>query len=324
MPGNQLDPIFKGRRSPTLQQLQSLRVLGGSAALTEKLVNDISYDNVKIIAAGIVTTDQSGAIKSTHWSVMGSVKDTVIQARKIWHQADKDVQVLIRMKDLTLFEFPASTNISGWLDRSDIDIRLIKKSDRSQIDWEAASDKGIGDLSARMIIVPGNPREASLWISVIPLSAEDLASKVGLGNINNPAIPHIVLSLEEAEENAANTFSSGRAVTATLIQQELPTAGLGMGTLAFIDCTSSDREDQGMPDPEKYKEACIKFYRSVHTGAPTTAANFTAAIGKFVDKTASTMKKAPMVYPDYRATATTTGCRFLLTHNRVMPRLGSG
>ena len=305
-----LDPVFKGKLPPTNQQLQALRVPGGSAALLDKLQKEIKYDRVKILAAGVVTTDQNGLIKSTHWTAMGAVKAVNLPAHRIWVDADKDVQVVLRFKDLTIFEFPASSNMSAWLHRSDLNIRFFNKSDKTEMDWDTAQAKGIEELSVRMVIVPGNPREASMWITVIPLSMDDLTIKVGQPEMNNPAIPHITLALEEMEENAATTFSSGKAVTATLIQQEQPNMGLGMGTMAFIDCTTSDSVDQGLLDPAKYKEACLKFFRAVVMGAPTTAINFTTALAKFTDKTANTMRKAPVVYPDFKAPAT-AGCTFL-------------
>ena len=90
--------------------------------------------------------------------------------------------------------------------------------------------------------------------------------------------------------------------------QELPNIWLGIGIMGFIDCTSSNSDEQGIPDPLKYKEACLKFLRTVSMGAPTTANHFSTNLDKFVDKMANYMKKTPVVFPDFSAPARTGWC----------------
>jgi hypothetical protein len=276
-----------------------MRVSGGSTALAEKLRRDVDYDGVKLIATGIVTTDQAGAIKSTHWVALGALKTIQMPAQRIWIDANKQIQVVIRIPDMAIFEFPATSNMSAWVDRNDLDIRFVNKTDRCTLDWEEARTMGVEDVIARAIIVPGSHQEATVWVAVVPLGKEELADKVGGHDVNHHGIPHISLPLDEQEVDAPNTFSAGKAVTATLIQQELPNQGFGMGTLAFIDCTTSDNPDQGNPDPGRYKEAVLGLYRAVSMGAPTNVGHFASSLQKFIDKTAPTMKKAPVVFPEY-------------------------
>ena len=302
------NPIFKGRGVPSPTILRSLRVQGGSAALSNKLAVDVDYDKVKLLGAGVITTDQAGAIKSTHWVVMGAVKTIVTPASKIWPEASKDIQVVIRIPDLTIFEFPAMSNMSDWVDRYDLDVRFVNKTDRKSVDFETvAAGSGIREFSARVVIVPGSPTEASLWITVIPYDKAGLRAEVGLAAVNDVSVPHIAVPLIEMEDNAAKTFSSGKAVTATLIQQELPGSNLGMGLLPFIDCTLADSEESGCPDPHAYKEAALKFFRNVHMGFPTTAGKYEATLQKFKESTAPPMKKAPLVFPEYARPPQTTG-----------------
>ena len=78
-----------------------------------------------------------------------------------------------------------------------------------------------------------------------------------------------------------------------------------MGLLPFIDTTSDDL-DQGVPDPLAYKEAAMKFHRAVYMGAPTTASHF-SSFGKFIDGTASSMKKPPLVFPEFARPTTRAG-----------------
>ena len=109
MTSKTLHPIMNGRNVPSQDLLKSLRVDRGIAALVTKLQSDIDYDNTKVIASGIITTDQTGNIKSTHWVTAGSLKTSHTSANRIWLGADKDVQVVFRMKDLT-----APVTEAGW------------------------------------------------------------------------------------------------------------------------------------------------------------------------------------------------------------------
>ena len=295
--------IFKGKEIPSIQLLKSLRVQGGSTALKAKLINDINYDNTKILAAGVITTDPAGAIKSTHWVLMGALKMVTWPASKIWKDASKDVQIILRFPDLTVFEFPAASNMSAWNEGGQLDVRFAKKSTKEVIDSHTAYNMGVGDFSARAIIVPGNIHEASVWIGVVPASKEDLAEELSMATVNDHGIPHISLPLEEMDSEAATTFSAGKAVTATMIQQELPNQGLGMAILPFLDCTSSDSEDLGNPDPVKYKEAARAFLRDISMGHPTTAQSYDSALRKHADNSATAMKKAPSVFPEFTAPA---------------------
>lgn len=302
-----LHPVFGGAGLPSLTVLKSLRVSGGAAALVDKLQQETDYDRMKVIAAGVITTDSVGNVKSTHWVTAGTLKTASTAANKIWPGANKDIQVIFRITDLTIFEFPACSNMSAWLDAYDVDARFASKATKAHIDWEEARTRGVGNLSVRAVVVPGTHMEASVWISVIPMNLAELTDKVGTTTVNSPSIPHITIHVEEMEENAPSTFSNGRAVTATLVQQEMPQQNLGMGCLPFIDCTSSDDESQGLPEPAKYKEAALKFFRNIRMGIPTSAANFLNTLDKVIEGTAAPQKKAPVVFPDFTAPVTSAG-----------------
>ena len=269
-------------------------------ALVNKLVQDVNYDKTKILATAVITTDPAGVIKDTHWILMGAFKVMTYPATKIWKDAHKDVQVVFRFPDLTVFEFPSSSNMSAWNDIEQMDVRFIRKSTKEIIDGDVAATMGLGDMVIRAIIVPGNPFEASVWIAVAPLSKDGLVDTVNLADINDYSIPYIPIHVEEAEDEAPNTFSTGKAVT--MMRQEEPGLGLGMGILPFLDIASSDNEDQGIPEPNKYKEASMKFLRKVAVGYPTTAHKFESMMQRYLGNTLPTMKKAPMIFPEFVAT----------------------
>ena len=87
MSGRNLEPVFHSNNVPDVNLLKDLRVFGGSAALCEKLKTDIDYDGIRLLAAGIITTDAVGSIKSTHWTTLGALKMGFIPAKKVWHEA---------------------------------------------------------------------------------------------------------------------------------------------------------------------------------------------------------------------------------------------
>ena len=60
--------------------------------------------------------------------------------------------------------------MSAWLERSDIDVRFVSKSERTTLDWEEVRAKGVGDFCVRAVSVPGDHTEAILLVGAIPLS----------------------------------------------------------------------------------------------------------------------------------------------------------
>ena len=224
--------IFKGRGFPSLPLLKSLRVTGGATAIMNKLIAETNYDNTRVVASGVITTDLAGVIKDTHWVLMGALRRATWAASKIWKDADKDVHVIFRFPDLSVFEFPATSNMSAWVNHDQLDVRFLKKSAKEAIDWETAAEMGVGDMVIRAIIVPGSVHEASVWVVAAPISKETLASKVSLAEVNSVGIPYISIPMTEMEEGGPNTFSAGKAVTATMVRQET-NEGVGMGLLPF-------------------------------------------------------------------------------------------
>ena len=61
-----------------------------------------------------------------------------------------------------------------------------------------------------------------------------------------------------------------------------------------------------MPDPEKYKEAASKLFRSILMGHPTTAQHIEGAMQRHLSNTAAPMKKAPLIFPEFIVTVNTT------------------
>ena len=114
-------------------------------------------------------------------------------------------------------------------------------------------------------------------------------------------IPHITVNIDEVEEDAPHTYSNGKAVTATIMQQEEPHLGAGMGALPFIDCAIAGDDDAGLPDPSKFKEAALMFFNTVSMGVPTPPGRFSSQLDRFIDGSLEPMKKAAKVFPNYSA-----------------------
>ena len=98
MSGKHLNPIFHGSR----------QVLGGSAVLHQKLQEEINYDGVRVVESGIVTTDATGNIKSTHWTTLGSPKMGFMSPKSISPEANTDIHGCQNPR-------PINIRISGFL-----------------------------------------------------------------------------------------------------------------------------------------------------------------------------------------------------------------
>ena len=193
-----------------------------------------------------------------------------MKKRKSEKEKNERKKVVFKFLDLTVFEFPPNCNMSAWIDHEQLDICLIKKSNKEFIDWEDANTLGIGRLSIRAIIVPGSGKEASVLIATSPMSREEIRKQLGIQALNDTRLPYISILKDEINNGYPRTFSRGKAFTATLVQQEKPAWSVGMGVLPFINVVAANTEDEGKPDPKQYKISANNLFRKVVSGHPTT------------------------------------------------------
>ena len=89
---------------------------------------DISYNTTTLLATPVVTTDQGGAIKSTHWVVLGSLGPVDCRANTIWKEAEEDILVSIPVPDIFILELGPSSNVTVLL-ALDVRFASIRQAD---------------------------------------------------------------------------------------------------------------------------------------------------------------------------------------------------
>ena len=96
--------------------MESLTVSGGSNAIKEKLSANHAWDGNTPYALLSHRLGADGEIQSSNWHLLGSLRPVVWPINNIWAGAHNSTRVTIDLKDLTIFEFPPSSNISHWVD----------------------------------------------------------------------------------------------------------------------------------------------------------------------------------------------------------------
>ena len=251
----------------------------------------------RIIATPIVYLVTDDVPQQCQWKITGKVKNITAAANKIWANADPDVKVHINIPDLGLFLFGA-TNISLWLEESELGISFSSKTTKELISDLEAKNKGAGELAARLILVPGSKELTSIWLGVIPLSYASLANNLG-AEPDSEGVPHILLRLDEKEQGADKTFSNGLSVTGSILIQEKEERGFDLEVLGLIVGGSESLEGwnliHSMPS---YRKMVTDTIRSSYLGSATTASRWEAAISKWQEEEFPHSKKAKPVFKE--------------------------
>ena len=115
--------IFGEGKSVPKEVLEGSVFVGGAAALANKLKNEFGWDGVKLRAV-VVLTVEGGSVVDSHWSIFGRLNDLRFPATSVWVNVDKDLKVVVKMEDLSMFTFPGNTHLSQWLDRDELEVGL--------------------------------------------------------------------------------------------------------------------------------------------------------------------------------------------------------
>ena len=115
--------IFGGGKSVPKEVLEESVFVGGAAALANKLRIEFGWDGVKLRAV-VVLTVEGGSVVDSHWSIFGRLNDLRFPATSVWVNVDKDLKVVVKMEDLSMFTFPGNTHLSQWLDRDELEVGL--------------------------------------------------------------------------------------------------------------------------------------------------------------------------------------------------------
>ena len=241
--------IFNGRKQIPEDLMRSGVIMGGKAALAEKLKKDHSWDGRTLIAAPI-TVLEAGAIVDNYWSVLGELRDLSFGANLLWAKGSKDIKVTVKMEDLSMFDFKDG-NLSGWLDKDELEVTFAI-GDGEEVSYKELTEKyGAMEFALRLLVVPTTHQGASVWVGASPYSKADIKNKLKNDASSNIA-PHITLPIHEAMPHGV--AAAGRAAHAVFSRQELPSDGYGLGVLPWLDC-SAEGDDAIMPSSDEIKEA---------------------------------------------------------------------
>ena len=230
--------------------------------------------------------------------MLGALKDVVFAANLLWTDGKKDLKVVIKLEDLSCFQF-GEANISRWLDREELDVTYLLDNGEV-IGYEEAKQYGVVEFCLRLLIVPTAHTGASVNVAAHPSTREALKTRLG-DNANSPNTPHIVLQAKEASPNGV---SSGRAVHALFTRRELPKDGFGIAVIPWLDCTAEGEEEVIMPEGDEVKEATISLMRkSTASALSTTVASMEARIRALLEGKGAPLKHPPHVFPEFAPSA---------------------
>ena len=284
--------------------MESLTVSGGSNAIKGKLSTNHGWDGNAPFALLSHRLGVDGEIQSTNWHLFGSLRPIVWPINNIWAGTLNNILINIDLKDLAMFEFPANSNISHWVDSVALRVSYIEKKAggvRSTLDEVSALTKGIGAFSMRAHIIPTSTRVANVWVTVTPFSVTTLKDKLGTAKLNSPQIPTISLPLARVENEGTPT----KSVEATLGVPEPQGLGLGIEAAALIDVTASPNAP--VPDSQNYKEATICAYRSVVSVRTSTAKSVVSRLDEFIAGSVANLRQPNEVFKEFINTERPTG-----------------
>ena len=284
--------------------MESLTVSGGSNAIKGKLSANHGWDGNAPFALLSHRLGVDGEIQSTNWHLFGSLRPIVWPINNIWAGTLNNIRINIDLKDLAMFEFPASSNISHWVDSAALRVSYVEKKAggvRSTLDEVSAVTKGIGAFSMRAHIIPTSTRVANVWVTVTPFSLSSLKEKLGTARLNSPQIPTISLPLARIENEGTPT----KSVEATLGVSEPQGLGLDIEAAALIDVTAAPNAP--VPNNQNYKEATICTYRSVVSVRTSTAKSVTSRLDDFIAGNVASLRQPNEVFKEFISMERSTG-----------------
>ena len=225
------------------------------------------------------------------------MKDLVFSANLLWAKGSKEAKVTVKMDDLAMFSF-ADGNITGWLDREDLECSYSLDSGEgaSVISYEEAKLNGVGEFCLRLLLIPTAHSGASVFVAAHPLTKQGLKDRLG-EHASSLLTPHITLQVQEV---SANGVKAGRAAHALFTRRELANDGYGMGVLPWLECSAEGVEDVTLPDGDEVKEATLCMLRkSTAAALSTTVASLETRMRSLLAGKAGPLKNPPHVFPEF-------------------------
>ena len=92
--------------------------------------------------------DSKTPITDSSWVIGGGIKTLSWPAKNMWTGAEANLNLLIHLDDLGIFEFQARPNKRSFLlDKEDLTVGLYEG--KTLVGWEKAEGRGVAGLAAR-------------------------------------------------------------------------------------------------------------------------------------------------------------------------------
>ena len=219
----------------------------------------------------------------------------------LWREGSDEVKVTVKLDDMAMFSF-AEGNISGWLDRSELECSysLENEGGPSAIQYEEAKLNGVGEFCLRFLVLPKSHSGASVFVAGHPTTKQALKDRLK-EHANSLQTPHITLQVQEASPNGVKT---GRAAHALFTRRELANNGYGVAVLAWLDCSAEGLDDVVLPDGDELKEATLRMMRqSTAQARSTTVGSLETRMRSLLAGKAGPLQNPPHVFPEFAPSA---------------------
>ena len=123
-----LHKIFAGRKKVPENEMRASMITGGAVTLGLKLQQDHGWNGTSLLAAPVAVVE-AGAVVDSHWVVLGGLKDLSFSANLLWPRASKDLKVIVKLSDLSMFSFGKTPNLSQWLEKDELEVNFAHTDD---------------------------------------------------------------------------------------------------------------------------------------------------------------------------------------------------
>ena len=136
--------VLKGAKLPSRTLLGSLVVTGGVEVI-KKHLERYGWEKREPVCVPVFTIDEGdAAVKLSRWVLMGGLDKPVrFKADQVFNRAEANIIVTVKLPDLSIFEF-RDKNSSYWVDSEELEVTILDKNKREELDEQAARDKGVG------------------------------------------------------------------------------------------------------------------------------------------------------------------------------------
>ena len=193
--GKGFDKVFDGKKAIPEEVMRRCMIAGGSVALGAKLREEHNWDGESLLAAPMLVLE-GGVVVDSNWCIVGKLQDMSLTAAAVWAGADKEMRVVVRMTDMSMFSF-SSSNLSSWLDRTELEVTFLYPGQTGELEpipFNEACAKGAGEFCIRALICPTSHTGGNIWVAAHPSTKAEMKARLG-DTYSTHATPHITIKV---------------------------------------------------------------------------------------------------------------------------------